>query len=173
MSTYKLEPTEADGVLSFKRDDAPIGAFDEKKKELLLFRGCEKFEKPALHWLSKNNMNGVRVLVAGESESPFEAPDEESGGVPGSGVVDDGGASFLRARVAELEEEIAALRAECERLRKSPAVPVQATQSAPVVRGGRFVSHKHPKYPDGPDLDPVLGAKTPAFVEWLDGRGDK
>ena len=43
---------------------------------------------------------------------------------------------------------------------------------APVVRclrGGpeHFAWVKHPDYPDGPDLDPQFGDKTPAFVEWL------
>jgi hypothetical protein len=36
----------------------------------------------------------------------------------------------------------------------------------PVAVAG-FAPHKHPDYPDGPDLDPMLGARTPAFVAWL------
>lgn len=57
--------------------------------------------------------------------------------------------------------------------------PVQAT--APVTseevvtesdayKAGTYAPHKHPKYPDGPDLDPHFGEKTPAFVEWLANR---
>ena len=46
---------------------------------------------------------------------------------------------------------------------------------APVVsclRGGpaHFAWVKHPDYPDGPDLDPQFGDRTPEFVEWLAKR---
>lgn len=30
-----------------------------------------------------------------------------------------------------------------------------------------YAPHKHPDHPDGPDLDPDLGTKTPAFVAYL------
>jgi hypothetical protein len=58
------------------------------------------------------------------------------------------------------------------------AVPAGAPAPVPVPRPATsaqrkpapvtaFVPHKHPDYPDGPDLDPMLGARTPAFVEFL------
>lgn len=34
----------------------------------------------------------------------------------------------------------------------------------------KFAPYKHPKHPDGPDLDPRFGDKTPAFVAWLEEK---
>ena len=56
----------------------------------------------------------------------------------------------------------------------APAQPVAAqptpSEKRSLARAEKltpFAPRKHPKYPDGPDLDPALGEKTPAFVEWL------
>jgi len=33
-----------------------------------------------------------------------------------------------------------------------------------------FAPHKHPDYPDGPDLDPRYGDRTPEFATWLNAK---
>ena len=45
--------------------------------------------------------------------------------------------------------------------------PVAPASRIPPPSSADFAPHKHPLHPDGPDLDPMLGERTPAFVEYL------
>jgi hypothetical protein len=92
---------------------------------------------------------------------------------PPSAALDGAAAARLLADNARLAAELAAAKGEVAQLRydaqfrapqgKFAASPEAATA---VAQRNKSLPFSHPDFPGAPLLDPHLGDKTPAFVEW-------
>ncbi|EIP99336.1 hypothetical protein OpiT1DRAFT_03850 [Opitutaceae bacterium TAV1] len=142
---------DIDGNGQILRDGVNVGYYTPATKVVTVNADAAKYRPAIMRWLASEKIEVASSVIA-ESTSPLAVV-----GTTANPAIEPGiptpPASAPVQQPASPPANIA------------PAA--SAAGARPPSMDRKFAPYKHPKYPDGPDLDPRFGARTPAFVTWL------
>ncbi|EIQ00867.1 hypothetical protein OpiT1DRAFT_05424 [Opitutaceae bacterium TAV1] len=161
-------------LLQILRDGVAVANYDTETKVVAVDADMVRYRAVIVRWLASQNIEVAASMIAGiDRAAPGETDRTAVFPLPVAGTtanpaVEPGiQAPPASAPVQQPASPPANIAPVAPAAGARPSVTVRASHA---TGGTPFAPHKHPKYPDGPDLDPQFGERTPAFVEWLAGR---